>query len=154
MLSGSKILPHPRSAEYTWGAQKQFPIGNQIKQRAMRILLVLAVLGAPFAKSATVFEDRPALVVANDKLELTVMAEGGALANRSCAMTRPLSSGIPRDRTRPANPRFRDARGHLLALTVGPGISEERAAGLTGQARRTQPCGKRVPTQRTAARRS
>ena len=47
----------------------------------MRILLVLAVLGAPFAKSATVFEDRPALVVSNDKLELTVMAEGGALAN-------------------------------------------------------------------------
>src|SRR5262245_21114096 len=74
-------FPHSRSAEYIRVRTKQFPVSNRVKQRAMRILLVLAALVAPTAKSATVFEDRPALVVSNDKLELTVMTEGGALAN-------------------------------------------------------------------------
>src|SRR5215470_5141203 len=72
---------HSRGAEYIRVRKKQFRVSNQVKQRSMRILLVLAALAAPFAKSATVFEDRPALVVSNDKLELTVMTEGGALAN-------------------------------------------------------------------------
>ena len=117
--------------------KKQFPISNQVNQRAMRILLVLAALGAPFAQSATVFEDRPALVVSNDKLELTVMAEGGALANLILrddpAKLSPLwnPARIAREAGKPTH--FGDARGHFVCVDgFGPVSKEEQAGGLTG----------------------
>ena len=48
---------------------------------AARILLCFCVTVTAFAQQqTTVFEDRPALVLSNDKVELTVITEGGAMA--------------------------------------------------------------------------
>jgi len=49
------------------------------------ILLILALAGVALAQNAfhrkAEFEQQPALTIANDKLELTLSAQGGALIN-------------------------------------------------------------------------
>ena len=94
-------------------------------------------MGVVAAQSTTVFEDRPALIVANDKLELTVMAEGGALANLILrddpAKLSPLwnPARIAREAGKP--PRFGNSRGHFVCVDgFGPVSKEEQAAGLPG----------------------
>src|SRR5688572_18149494 len=44
------------------------------------VALCFFVTFAAFAQQSTVFEDRPAVVLGNDKVELTVITEGGAMA--------------------------------------------------------------------------
>jgi hypothetical protein len=83
----------------------------------------------------TVFEDRPALVLSNDKVSLTVITEGGAMAQILLA--------DDKDKINPIwNPYWiaRQAglsrptsffRGHFVCLDgFGPASAEERAAGL------------------------
>jgi hypothetical protein len=103
----------------------------------MRILLLSAALATAFAQSGAVFEDRPALIVANSKLELTVMTEGGALVNLVLrddpAKLSPLwnPARIAREAGKPA--RFGNSRGHFVCVDgFGPVSKEEQAAGLPG----------------------
>ena len=106
----------------------------------MRVLLLFAAvasLGGAFAQSTTVFEDLPALIVSNDTLELTVMVEGGALANLILrddpAKLSPLwnPAQIARDAGKPAS--FGNSRGHFVCVDgFGSASKEEQAAGLTG----------------------
>jgi hypothetical protein len=88
------------------------------------------------AQQTTVFEERPALVLANDKMALTVLTEGGAMAE--------IILTVDKDRTNPLwNPYWIArqaglnrpaslARGHFVCIDgFGPVSAEERAAGLT-----------------------
>lgn len=116
-----------------------FPF-NQPYKRTMRVLFLFAAiasLAGAFAQSTTVFEDRPALIVSNDTLELTVMVAGGALANLILrddpAKLSPLwnPTQIARDAGKPAN--FGNSRGHFVCVDgFGSASKEEQAAGLTG----------------------
>ena len=71
--------------------------------------------------ASTVFEDRPALVLSNDQIDLTIVTEGGAMA----AIT------LKSDKEK-INPPASFARGHFVCIDgFGPVSPQERAAGLT-----------------------
>lgn len=84
---------------------------------------------------AQVFENRPALVVRNDKLELTVMAEGGAFA-RLVRLTDPEKLSPLWDPARAAREEGREntfgaSLGHFPCVDgFGAQSPEERAAGI------------------------
>jgi hypothetical protein len=88
------------------------------------------------AQQTTVFEERPALVLANDKVALTVLTEGGAMAeiiltgdkDRTNPLWNPYWIARQAGLNRPASL----ARGHFVCIDgFGPVSAEERAAGLT-----------------------
>ena len=99
------------------------------------LLLSCGLTFTALAQQRTTFEDREAVVLSNDKVELTVIAEGGAMGQILLAgdkeQINPLwnpywiarQAGLPR----PASL----ARGHFVCLDgFGPVSAEERAAGM------------------------
>ena len=101
------------------------------------ILLCFCITFTAVAQQqTTVFEDRPALVLSNDKVALTVITEGGAMAQIVLAedkdkinpLWNPYWIARQAGQNRPAS----FARGHFVCIDgFGPVSSEERAAGLT-----------------------
>jgi hypothetical protein len=88
------------------------------------------------AQQTAVFEDRPALVIANDKVALTVINEGGAMAEIVLAGDKekinPLWNPYWIARQAGLNRPASFARGHFVCIDgFGPVSAEERAAGLT-----------------------
>jgi hypothetical protein len=88
------------------------------------------------AQQTAVFEDRPALVLANDKVALTVINEGGAMAAIVLASDKekinPLWNPYWIARQAGLNRPASFARGHFVCIDgFGPVSAEERAAGLT-----------------------
>jgi hypothetical protein len=99
------------------------------------VLLCMCATATVLAQRSTVFEDRPALVLANDKVELTVIMEGGAMAQIVLAddkekinpLWNPYAIARQAGLGRPASL----ARGHFVCLDgFGPASAEERAAGM------------------------
>jgi hypothetical protein len=101
-----------------------------------RIILVCVFLSiSVFAQQSSVFEDRPALVLANDKVSLTVIPEGGAMAQIVLAADKekinPLWNPYWIARQGGLNPPANLYRGHFVCIDgFGPVSPEERAAGL------------------------
>lgn len=84
-------------------------------------LTVLALASSVFAQERTLLDGKSALVIANDKLSLSVLTEGGA-------MVRLVLNDDP-DKLNPMHTRL----GHFVCVDgFGPVSSEERNAGLTG----------------------
>ena len=102
------------------------------------ILLCFCITFTAVAQQqTTVFEDRPAFVLSNDKVALTVITEGGAMAQIVLAedkekinpLWNPYWIARQAGLSRPAS----FARGHFVCIDgFGPVSAEERAAGLTG----------------------
>ncbi len=89
-----------------------------------------------FAQQSTVFEERPALVLSNDQLDLTVISEGGAMAQITLKSDKeknnPLWNPYWIARQAGLNRPASFARGHFVCIDgFGPVSPEERAAGLT-----------------------
>jgi hypothetical protein len=100
------------------------------------IILCFCVTVSAAAQQTTVFEERPALVLANDKMALTVLTEGGAMAEIVLAgdkdKTNPLWNPYWIARQAGLNRPASLARGHFVCIDgFGPASAEERAAGLT-----------------------
>jgi hypothetical protein len=95
---------------------------------------------APFGfaqggQDKSVWEDRPALLLSNDKLELTVLPEGGGMVQLTLAgdaeKVSPLWNPYRIAREAALNRPMGFARGHFVCLDgFGPASAEERAAGL------------------------
>ena len=99
------------------------------------VLLCFCAAVTAFAQQRTVFEDRPALVLANDKVELTVITEGGAMAQIVLAADKekinPLWNPYWIARQAGLKPPANLYRGHFVCIDgFGPVSPEERAAGL------------------------
>src|SRR5688572_28170754 len=89
------------------------------------------------AQEKTVWEERPALVLANDKLELTVVPEGGAMVDLVLAgdheKVSPLWNPYRLAREAGLKRSAGFARGHFVCVDgFGPVSPAERAAGLPG----------------------
>jgi hypothetical protein len=100
------------------------------------LLLCVCVTVTAFAQQKTVFEDLPALVLSNDKVALTVISEGGAMAQIVLADDKerinPLWNPYWIARQAGLNRPASFARGHFVCIDgFGPVSAEERAAGLT-----------------------
>jgi hypothetical protein len=102
----------------------------------MRTLLLLA--GFPMiAISQTMFEERPALVLKNDKVELTVLLQGSTFANLVVAddpeKLSPLWNPVRMAREAGEKNNFDLYFGHFVCVDgFGPASAEEQAAGLPG----------------------
>src|SRR5215211_7687601 len=99
------------------------------------ILFCLLLTVAAFAQQSTVFEDLPALVLSNDKMALTVITEGGAMAQIVLAADKekinPLWNPYWIARQAGLNRPSNLYRGHFVCIDgFGPVSPEERAAGL------------------------
>jgi hypothetical protein len=104
----------------------------------MRRILILCfcVTVTAAAQQTTVFEERPALILANDKVALTVINEGGAMAEIVLTADKekinPLWNPYWIARQAGLNRPASFARGHFVCIDgFGPVSAEERAAGLT-----------------------
>jgi hypothetical protein len=100
------------------------------------LLLLCCVTVTAFAQQTTVFEDRAALVLSNDNFALTVINEGGAMAQIVLAGDKekinPLWNPYWIARQAGLKPPASFARGHFVCIDgFGPVSAEERAAGLT-----------------------
>lgn len=101
------------------------------------VLLCLCITVSALAQQrTTVFEDRPSLILSNDKVELTVINEGGAMAQIVLAGDKekinPLWNPYWIARQAGLKPPTSFARGHFVCIDgFGPVSAEERAAGLT-----------------------
>jgi hypothetical protein len=110
--------------------------------RVTQLLVAAAVAAAAqnpdaaFLRKVT-FEDRPSIVISNDKVDLTVVAKGGAMAEfvlrddpeRLNTMWNPTRMA----REAGQQPRFGASLGHFVCVDGFGGVSpEERAAGLPG----------------------
>lgn len=100
-----------------------------------RILLCFCFTVTAFAQQTTVFEDLPALVLSNDKVALTVISEGGAMAQIVLAddkeQINPLWNPYWIARQAGSSRPGSAARGHFVCIDgFGPVSAEERAAGL------------------------
>lgn len=102
----------------------------------LRIIpICLCLTLTALAQQPSVFEERPALVLANDKVELTVVTEGGAMAQIVLADDRekinPLWNPYWIARQAGQNRPTNFYRGHFVCIDgFGPASTEERAAGL------------------------
>jgi hypothetical protein len=103
-------------------------------RRALLVFFCITV-SAVAQQQTTVFEDRPALVLSNDKIALTVMTEGGAMAQIVLAddkekinpIWNPYWIARQAGLSRPTS----FSRGHFVCIDgFGPVSAEERAAGL------------------------
>ncbi len=104
-----------------------------------RFVLTLAALATASAQRHTTFEGRPALILANDKLDLVILSTGGAFASLTLksdpAKTDPMwnPTRMARERDRDMRGGGGDSVGHFVCVDgFGPTSQEERAAGLTG----------------------
>ena len=98
------------------------------------LLLCFCVTFTALAQQNTVFEDRPSLVLSNDKFELTVLSEGGAMAQIVLAddkdKTNPLWNPYWIARQAGLNPPASFGRGPKAGRAgVRPGANHERAPG-------------------------
>ncbi len=98
-------------------------------------LLCFCVTATAFAQQSTVFEDRPALILANDKVAVTILHEGGAMAEIVLASDKdkvnPLWNPYWIARQAGLKPPTTLYRGHFVCIDgFGPVSAEERAAGL------------------------
>jgi hypothetical protein len=100
------------------------------------LLLCFCITVTAAAQQSTMFEDRAALVLANDKVALTIINEGGAMAEIVLAgdkekinpLWNPYWIARQAGQNRPAS----FARGHFVCIDgFGPVSPQERAAGLT-----------------------
>jgi hypothetical protein len=83
------------------------------------------------------FEDRPAVVMSNDKMELTILTTGGSLANLVLTgdpeKLSPFWNPLRMAREAGEKPAFSAAMGHFVCVDgFGPVSAEEKAAGLPG----------------------
>jgi hypothetical protein len=91
---------------------------------------------AAFLKK-TAFEEKPALVLSNDKVDLTILTHGGAMAefflrDRPERIS-PLWNPVRMAREAGQKPAFGSSLGHFVCVDGFGGVSpEERAAGLPG----------------------
>ncbi len=114
------------------------PAQSRDRKRAIRALVLLLVpLAAAFPQQKTTFEDRPAVMLANDKLSVTVMSYGGAFAEILLAddpvKLNPLwqPTRMAREAGQPA--KLGGGTGHFVCVDgFGPVSAEERAAGMPG----------------------
>jgi hypothetical protein len=84
------------------------------------LLIVLALVSAVLTQERTLLDGRPVIVIANDKLTLSVRTEGGAMARL-----------VLNDDPDAVNPMHR--LGHFVCVDgFGPVSPEERTAGLPG----------------------
>ncbi len=106
---------------------------NHVLRSTAAFVLVLIVSLA--AQDKSVWEDNPALLLSNDKFELTILPEGGAMAQiilkddkeKLNPLWNPYSIARQASLTRPTN----FYRGHFVCIDgFGPVSTEERAAGL------------------------
>jgi hypothetical protein len=106
---------------------------SSLSRRA--ILLSVCITVTTLAQQKTVFQDLPALVLSNDKMALTVITEGGAMAQIVLADDKEKINPIwdpywiakQAGLNRPTSP----SRGHFVCIDgFGPVSDEERAAGL------------------------
>ena len=105
--------------------------------RGSSIILLLVSAAASLPQQKTTFEDRPAVVLSNDKLALTVMSHGGAFAEiilaGDPAKLNPLwnPTRMAREAGQPA--KLGGGTGHFICVDgFGPVSAEERAAGMPG----------------------
>ena len=96
--------------------------------------LCLCLTAAAFAQERVVFEQQPALRLSSDKLALTVLPEGGAMAEIALAgdaeHVNPLWNPIRLARDAGLPPPADFSLGHFVAVDgFGPASAEERAAG-------------------------
>ena len=99
------------------------------------ILFCACVTVTAFAQQTAVFESLPALVLSNDKVALTVLTEGGAMAQIVLAADKdkinPLWNPYLIARQAGQKPPANLYRGHFVCIDgFGPVSPEERAAGL------------------------
>lgn len=99
------------------------------------ILLFCCITVTAYAQQTTLFEDLPALVLSNDKVSLTVITEGGAMAQILLADDKekinPIWNPYWIARQAGLNRPASFSRGHFVCLDgFGPVSAEERAAGL------------------------
>src|SRR5687767_2263285 len=99
------------------------------------VVLFFCLTATALGQQTTVFEDRPALVLSNDKVELTVITEGGAMAQIVLAGDKekinPLWNPYWIARQAGLKPPANLYRGHFVCIDgFGPVSPEERAAGL------------------------
>jgi hypothetical protein len=104
--------------------------------RTLLLLLSILAVSTVVAQERIVFEGLPAIVLANDKLTLSVVPEGGAMASLTLAADKqqlnplwnPYRIAREANLTRPTN----FYRGHFVCVDgFGPASPEERAASLT-----------------------
>ena len=111
-----------------------------MRMRVITLIAALAVIGIPQTPfhQATQFEQQPALVIANDRLEATVSAQGGALVNLVLRADpenlSPLWNPIRMARELGQTSRSHTgSMGHFVCVDgFGGSSQEERAAGLPG----------------------
>ena len=106
---------------------------SSIARRAILLSFLITVTG--LAQQKTVFEDLPALVLANDKVAVTVITEGGAIGQIVLADDKekinPIWNPYWIARQAGLNRPASSSRGHFVCLDgFGPASAEERAAGL------------------------
>jgi hypothetical protein len=103
--------------------------------RRICLLFFCAAAGVTAAQQNAVFEQLPALVLSNDKVALTVITDGGAMAQIVLAddkekinpLWNPYWIATQAGANRPTSP----ARGHFVCVDgFGPVSNEERAAGM------------------------
>ncbi len=102
-----------------------------------RFVLPLIASLATFAQTPAVFEGRQALLLSNDKLELTILAQGGAFANLvlrdDAEKLSPLWNPVRMAREAGQKPPSGFALGHFVCVDgFGPVSREEQAAGMPG----------------------
>jgi hypothetical protein len=111
----------------------------------MRLLQLLLLTGlgslaqkadSGFLRKAT-FEDRPAVVMSNDKIELTIVPQGGAMAEfvlrDDPERLNPMWNPARMAREAGMKPGFGASLGHFVCVDgFGPVSPEERAAGMPG----------------------
>src|SRR5690349_11243000 len=119
--------------------------GEEERMTAMRLTaigwLALGCAGAFAQKSEflqkSTFEERPALILSNDKLALTILTTGGSLAHLALAddpeKMSPFWNPIRMAREAGDSRRTGPAMGHFVCVDgFGPVSAEEREAGLPG----------------------
>lgn len=112
--------------------------------RSLAIVLVCFAYSAS-AQTPVVFEGRQALAVSNDKLELTILTQGGAFANLVLRddpeKLSPLWNPVRMAREAGRKPPTGFSLGHFVCVDgFGPVSPEEQAAGMPGHGEaHTQP---------------
>jgi hypothetical protein len=110
----------------------------------MRRLPLLTIASALLcAQTKVTFEDRPAVLMSNGKLSLTVLPDGamlaGVLLNDDSTKTNPLWEPIRMAREASERRTFTGGLGHFICLDGFGGVSkEEQAAGLPGHGEATR----------------
>jgi hypothetical protein len=100
------------------------------------LLLAACCLSAAEIRERETFKNRPAIVVANDKIALSVLPLSGAMASvtlRSGDSINPLWDAIQNDRDQGRPERTAGGTGHFVCVDgFGPVSKEESEAGLSG----------------------